>query len=173
MGKLIGPNCLVKIDAAQVGDLVVFSYENAGGLGIIIEFNEDRGPLLGVLSSVYGIPRLVRLAGNTLCMNYGGDWVLEPIDAQMAAPSHFETNRRAGLLVLTKDGWFMNFACSYIDQFGRFNWEWRNMESFQQSTQLGDGIVFDEWKLWLDLATRDHRNGRPLLIYKAEVQKRP
>lgn len=159
------------MDAAQVGDLVVVSYENARTVGLIVEFNEDRDPLLGVLSGPFEIPHLLRETGDTLCMSYGKDWVLEPTDSQAAAPSHFETNRRAGLLVLTRNGWFMNFASSHIDQFGRFSWEWRDMEAFKQSARVEKGIVFDGWRLWSNIADRDHRNGRPLLSYKAEIQK--
>ncbi|MER8658650.1 hypothetical protein [Mesorhizobium sp. M0847] len=171
MGQIIGPDCLIRMDAAQVGDLVVFSYENARALGLILEFNEERGGLLAVLSSLFELPRMLRVTGDINCMNYGQDWALEPIDSQVATPSHFETNRRAGLLVLTKNGWFMNFASSYVDQFGRFNWEWRDMKAFTQSARLESGIVFDAWRLWASAADRNYRNGQPLLTYKAEVQK--
>lgn len=171
MGQIVGPDRLISLHAANVGDLVVFSDGNVRGLGLIIEAEKGAKPLLGVLSDSSGIPHLRGDFGDQLCMSYGNNWLIEPIDLNTAGPSYFETNRRAGLLVLTNNGWFMNFSISSVDQFGRFNFEWRNLKTSEKSTRIEMGVLFHEWNLWSNFADRDHKDGRPLLSYKAKVQK--
>ena len=170
MGLVLGASALTTADASNVGDLVLFAWIDARAVGFVLEFDKGLGPLLGVLSSVFGVPRLLRIRDDTPVVNYGRDWVLEPIDSPTVMPERVDANRRAGLLTLTRDGWFMNFASSSVDQLGHFSWEWRDLEKFIQVSHLGNGVVFDEWKLWSISTDRDHPDRQPLVSYKAKRQ---
>ena len=170
MGCVIGLKQLTYIEAAQKGDLIAVSYDNAYAIGLVVELGENIEPLIGLLTSSWEIPRLFRLYKNAVCMNYGQDWAFEPKIAQTSFPSHFEINRRAGLLVLTETGWAMNFASSGIDQFGRFNCEWLDLQTYEMSKNLHRGAVFEQWSIWANKKDRDTGTREPLLTYKAQIQ---
>lgn len=122
MGRIIGPEILIRAKEAEVGDLLIFGESGVRATAIVFEFDQDRQPLVGMLEGD-DRPRMRRLHDDELCANLGSGWTIEPDAGSASGPGHFEVDRRAGLLVLTRSGWAMNFATSNPDFGGRFSWE--------------------------------------------------
>lgn len=166
MGRVLGPETLIKARDAKVGDLVVFTENGSRATAIVFEFNEDREPLVGMLEGD-DRPRRRRINDDELCANLGSDWLFEPGTGSATGPGHFDVGRRAGLLVLTRSGWAINFATSNMDALGRFSWEWRNPASGVAVPRIEKGQVVDHWKLWANEHDRDRSGSSPLLTYEA------
>ncbi|WP_291306724.1 MULTISPECIES: hypothetical protein [unclassified Devosia] len=171
MGKVLGPGTLIRAKDAQVSDLLVFEENGNRATAIVFEFNDDREALGGMLEGDER-PRLRRINDDELCANLGSDWLIEPDGSSDAGPGHFEVSRRAGLLVLTRSGWAMNFATSYIDGLGRFSWEWRDLGSGKEVQRVDKGLVYDRWQLWTDDKHRERNGAAPVLSHHAQAAMR-
>lgn len=174
MKHIIGNHELRQGEGTEPGDLVVFSNDGERAVGFVMELDEDKQPLVAVLESNFGMPRLLRLAHDKQCMTLGKDWAMSAVDDKAAAPGHFEAGRRAGMLALTKTGWLMNFAVAGLDGFGRFKWVWVDLASYAKVEKTVDrGVAFPSWQLWVDKADAGLPGRRPLLDYTAQVQSAP
>jgi hypothetical protein len=168
MIHVIGQRELLAFEKVKPGDLVTFAYYGEKAIGIVLEFNEDREPLVGVLSSNSGLPMLLREDARGRCMTCGADWAIEPVETSLAVPGVVEVGRRAGLLALTSHGWLMNFAASGIDGSSRFKWEWWELYTLKRSnTDVGRAMLYDTWKIWAPITERDRAGVEPLISYHA------
>lgn len=174
MKHIIGNHELRQGETTEPGDLVVFSNDGERAIGFVMELDEDKQPLVAVLDSNFGLPRLLRLAHDKQCVTLGKDWAMGPVDDKTATPGHFEVGRRAGMLILSKTGWLMNFAVSGLDGFGRFNWVWVDLASYARvEKNVERGVAFASWQLWTDKADAGLPGRKPFLEYTAKIQSAP
>ncbi|MEX1154190.1 hypothetical protein [Parvibaculum sp.] len=172
MAHVIGHQELMKLEKTKSGDLVVFEYESSAALGIVFGHNEDGAPLIGILQSCYGAPRIYQGFGDKTCVTYGDDWTMEPIVSTLPSLDVVETDKHAGLLALSATGWLMNFMTSGADQYGRFTSQWRDMATFQLFQGATRRIArYEAWRLWAPASDRDRVGALPLLDYQARPPK--
>ncbi|MBY5814303.1 hypothetical protein HFN60_01270 [Rhizobium leguminosarum] len=166
--QVIGSREIKSIGNAQSGELVQFSNGGYGSFGVIIAKRKEDW-LVGALNDPHeGHPRLIALDADEECLSYGAGWCLEPIEGAESYPNSHEPNSRSGLLVLKADNWFLSVAASGIDQFGRFNLHWLNLNTHAMSTNAIRGAYFSKWKIWLNADERQISSALPLLEFEAK-----
>lgn len=167
MSHILSQHELVKFQKVVPGDLVCFEDHDERAIGIALKKDEDF-VLVGVLQSSFDLPRLLQVPDDVQCIKYGTGWSIEPLDTATVFPAPLDTKRRAGLIALSPGGWFMNFASSNIDGFGRFDFEWWDLNTFQPSPAgLRRGALYDRWRLWSPEKDREHPGAFPVLDYAA------
>ncbi len=171
--KTVGHLELKPFSAAVPGELLVFGDERRE-MGIALALDERKGCLVGVFDS-HGEahPRMWRQDADHACLSLGTEWLFEPIHGDQSYPGPHEIMRRAGLLVLTTDGWLMNFATSEIDKSGQFAFDWWNLERNTPVSALPrSAVFFSEWHIWASAADRQAYRGEPVFSFKANPTAR-
>jgi hypothetical protein len=171
LGSISGGRTLGTFEQSKPGDVVRFAMGSSAALGIVVRAGGDQGTQVGLLKGGYhDMPHLQVRSSKDTCVNYGSDWVLAPTESDEAQPTHDGPGRRAGILALSARGWLMNFATSGVDHFGRFNWEWRDLASFEPVEHPGETVYYDRWTLWPSETERLLPNAQCLLDYTAQEQ---
>lgn len=168
MSHVLSQSELTRFQESEPGDLVCFEDFHEKAIGIVLKKNED-SVLVGALQNHQGSPNLIWNRNDMQCVKYGADWSIEPVDSVQVFPAPVEPNRRAGLIVLSTNGWFMNFVSGNIDAFGRFNSEWWSLNTYQAlQGKLGRAAVYDRWKLWASIDDYERPHALPILEYEAK-----
>lgn len=168
MGHVDSHKKLVRFNTTKSGDLVEFELHEEAATGIVLERNKDEDLVIGLITNYLELPLTTTARQDEFCISYGNNWSIEPLQALSLNPRTPDVKRRAGLLALSVNGWSINFATSNPDGFGRFNWNWWDLNSFERYNADKDKVVlYDSWNLWSPTEHRDLVGTKPMIHFIA------
>jgi hypothetical protein len=158
---------VVEASSVKPGDLVKFSYgENSIDLAIVFEVDEHYSKVIVLRTSSEDsfAPYADQFRRTGLCVSYGSDWIIEPVD-DLAAAQGFSSGVLGSIAFLPGEP---ILTLGHSKQAARPPSHVFNLAtlSFYRGTPH-DAYMVKRWKLWLN---EDHQRGigaQPLLDFVA------
>jgi hypothetical protein len=159
---------VTELKDAKVGDLVKLSWgRDNTNIGFVYLIADDYSHLIVLLGSEEaGIaPYSDNFRHDSVCVNYGGDWVIEPLDTT-----------EDGISYLSLDPGTIGFTPAQIllslgvrKQGGRTETQMLDLQSFKfHADWPNQAYNVSKWKVWASEEHRTETGAVPLLTFEAK-----
>ncbi|KQR32060.1 hypothetical protein ASF91_10720 [Rhizobium sp. Leaf155] len=153
---------------ANVGDLVRVSWESSKDIGFIYEVDDyTRLIVLKGSPEIGQAPYSDHFRHDTLCANYGGDWIIEPVETEDDGIGYLSTE--PGTIGFTAEHAMLVLGVRKQGRGTRTQIFDLNTNEVANRPQASYNIR--KWKLWASAEHRDSADAEPLLLFEAQPPK--
>lgn len=155
---------------ASVGDLVKLSWgDDDTNLGFVYSIADDYIHLIVLLGSeeVGVAPYSDNFRHDTVCVNYGSDWIIEPEEGSRDGVGYFPTD--PGTIGFTAEHAML--ALGVRKQGSRARTQVFDLRANDFANRPQASYNIRKWKLWASADHRDSADASPLLLFEAQSPK--